>query len=374
MDKTLKKALLILLILGSSHCYANNTNKLHQLQSQIERLKTSLSSAHNQQAVLQHELKLAEINISDLNVQLKRTQQGLSQQQSLLKSLSQQQNKYQQQLFQQQQTLSTQLHAMYMLGQEQYLKVLLNQEDPNQFSRIFNYYRYINSRRMIIIKQFNTTLSALVQNKHQIQQQNKKLLTLETQLVQSKIQLEKSHSEREKLLRSLNNEIESKQQQLQTLSSNKQALENVIKRLSQASFFKRNPKSINSSLHQGKFPWPTQGRIIEGFGAPIQQSQLKSNGVLIAAKEGQNVYAVASGKVVFANWMAGYGLLIIIDHNNGFMTIYGRNQTLYKKVGDTLHAGDLIATVGNTGGYKASALYFGMRQNGQAVDPQRWCG
>ena len=107
---------------------------------------------------------------------------------------------------------------------------------------------------------------------------------------------------------------------------------------------------------------------------PFSTVRLHLLGVLIQAPEGQNVYAVSSGRVVFANWMAGYGLLVIIDHGNGFMTIYGRNHAVIKKVGDDVRAGDLIATVGNTGGHSRPALYFAIREDGKPLNPERWCG
>ena len=124
---------------------------------------------------------------------------------------------------------------------------------------------------------------------------------------------------------------------------------------------------------RGHLIWPTTGRIKHHFGTQIGQSELKWNGVLIEASQGQTVHAVAPGKVIFAKWLQGYGLLLIIDHGNGYMTLYGRNQSLLKKVGDWVKTNTTIATAGQTGGFSQSALYFSLRHNAKPLNPEKWC-
>lgn len=365
-------AVLLALLQPCNWAWANETKNLGRIQNQIQHLKSSLSQDHNKQSALNHQLKNSEITVSNLTLQLQKTQQTLRQQKNLLHSLDRQQSQYQNQLSNQQATLAHQLRAIYMLGKEQYLKVLLNQQNPNQLSRILTYYHYINQHQLQLIQQYSQTLQALAQTRQQIEQHTQQLAKLQHQQQLERTHLEQTQQGRESLLTVLKTRIQTKNEQLKTLLANKQALERVVQQLQRA------PHLVTANpiftKHRGKLAWPTQGKLIERFGVAIQHSQLKSTGVLIQASEGQNVYAVSSGRVVFANWMAGYGLLLIIDHGNGFMTIYGRNHTLYKKPGNYVRAGDLIATVGSTGGHSRPALYFAIRDNGKPLNPQRWCG
>ena len=164
--------------------------------------------------------------------------------------------------------------------------------------------------------------------------------------------------------------LQSNAQRIQRLNKNKAALENVINRLRYQS-----AKGVNGQKFvktKGHLLWPTQGKISEPYGHAMA-GNIKSNSVIIAAHSGQNVYAIASGKVVFSNWLRGFGLLIIIDHGNGYMSLYGYNRSLYKKTGDTVKAGDLIASVGQSGGQSKPGLYFALRHNNQPLNPSKWC-
>lgn len=129
----------------------------------------------------------------------------------------------------------------------------------------------------------------------------------------------------------------------------------------------------NFALLRGKLPWPTKGTVLHYFNTTIAKSELKSTAELISAPDEQPVYSVAPGVVVFSKWLEGYGLLIIINHGEGYMTLYGRNHSLYKHEGDQVAAGDLIATVGQSGGYEKPALYFAIRYNAKPLDPNQWC-
>ena len=163
--------------------------------------------------------------------------------------------------------------------------------------------------------------------------------------------------------------ISNKNIKLQQLLRNKERLEAMINALQRES----TQASQGFSKKRGGLNLPTDGIISTRFGTQIEQSELRWTGVLIRAKENSPVHAIAGGKVVFAKWMEGYGLLMIIDHGGGYMSLYGRNHYLYKKTGDHVRAGEEIAAVGNSGGFEQPALYFGLRHNGQAVDPLTWC-
>lgn len=352
-------------------CVLASANSLQEVQKKILNIKNVLSHAQHQQLNLQQQLKITETTMGNITIQLQKTQQQLSQQQKQLQSLNHQEIHYQQQIQSQQHNLAQQLRAIYMLGQQQYLKLLLNQEDPTHLSRMVIYYHYINLQRITKIQQYNQTLQKLAQTRQQIEQQTQRLQILQNQQQQQHQQLTMNKQQRLQLLQTLNSQISNNQQQLTTLLANKLALEKIV-----SHFATRHTAIVEPvfSTRHGKLPWPTRGKIVQQFGTSIEHSQLKSTGVLIGAAEGQNVYAIAPGQVVFANWMAGYGLLLIIDHGNGFMSIYGRNNSIYKKAGEQVKAGELIATVGDTGGYEQSALYFALRRDGKPVNPEQWCG
>ena len=172
-------------------------------------------------------------------------------------------------------------------------------------------------------------------------------------------------------MRGLNAKIKTRQQRLAILEKNKIHLESTLKSLSQKSNAWTDDYAV---LKRGKLPWPAKGRILSSFGRSISSSELKSTGVLIQAPMGRKVRAVMPGKVIFSRWMRGYGLLIIVDNGHGYMTLYGRNESLYKKRGDVIKRGEIISAVGNSGGYQKSALYFAIRHNAKPVNPSKWCG
>lgn len=351
---------------------ASNKKKLEEIQSKIDNLQTQLHHAQNTQNAVSADLQQTENHIGFIAAVLSKNQTNLDEQQYQLAKLKRQQQQFQTQLQTQRDDLAAQLRASYLLGNQDYFKLLLSQQDPNQFSRTMTYLRLLNQQRLHSITMLNQTLIELKNNQQQIQQRKEKLVALQTQIQVQRTELEKTKQTRQQLLQHIHANIQTEQQQLNTLMTNKRALERVVQRLSSIthylhfSAFKMHPGS--------RFPWPTRGHVIEKFGASIEDSQLKSSGIILAAPEGQTVYAIAPGQVVYANWMAGYGLLLIINHGNGYMSIYGRNHALYTKVGDIVKTGEAIASVGNSGGYTAPALYFALRYNGKPVDPAKWCG
>ncbi|QLH41308.1 MAG: peptidoglycan DD-metalloendopeptidase family protein [Coxiellaceae bacterium] len=367
--KLTKWMLWVSLLTSSSLSYADTMSQLDHIRHQIQGLKSSLSHDHSKQQQLQQQLASNETKMSQLAKTLRQTQIELKQQQQRLQQLEQQQAEYEQAINQQQDSLASQLRALYLQGHQEYLQLLLNQKDPADISRYANYYHYLNAARLMLIAQYQQNLTDLAATRAEIQQQTLKLTALKNQQQQQQAGLTKHQLERQQLLSTLSTAMHGKQQQLATLVANKAALEQVIQRLAA-----HTNTILAVRKPHGKFPWPTPGRIIERFGASIEQSQLKSNGVLIAAPEGQAVDAIANGQVVFSNWMAGYGLLLIVDHGDGYMTIYGHNQSLFKRVGERVKQGELIATVGNTGGNTNSALYFAIRDHGQPINPEKVCG
>jgi len=268
--------------------------------------------------------------------------------------------------------LSVQLRTAYMMGSQNTIKFLLNQHDTSQLSRMWHYYQYLNDARNQAINEINQTLTDIANNEADINTHQAQLQQLKKEQQTNRQALNQQQQQRKQAIQHLHTSIKNNEQRLQQLRTNQRALVNVIRGI------KRQPvimpaKTISFKRLKGKLNWPVKrGEVIERFNTRIDNSQTRLKATIIAAPRGSNVYAIATGKVVFANWLRGLGLLIIVDNGHGYMTLYGYNQSLYKQVGDTVRAGDIIATVGDSGGQHTDALYFAIRHNGKPVNPLAW--
>ena len=350
----------------------NKTKQLQQINQQITQLKSTLIQDKDKQKDLYKDLQQQNLAITKTETELSHLNKKLSQQTIELAKLKIQQQNYQNNLNEQHKSLANQLRLAYYTGREPYLKILFNQQTANTIKRSLNYYAYINKARFELIHSLQDTLAQLANNQREIEQKSISLQQLQQSQTLQHHQLALHKHERQQVLAALNNEIQNKDQQLKQLLINKQTLETVLKKLAENSF-KAPPSKVAFAKLKGKLSWPTNGPITKHFGNSIDQSELRYSGVIIAAPLGQSVRSIYQGRVVFANVLPGYGLLLILDHGNGFMSLYGHNQTLYKKVGNTVKAGDLVACVGNSSGRQKTGLYFEIRQNGRATNPEIWC-
>ncbi|NNM59231.1 MAG: peptidoglycan DD-metalloendopeptidase family protein [Legionellales bacterium] len=354
---------------------SNDMNRqLKTVDSQIDSVQKTLSQNQVDQNKLEKELQSLEITIGELSQSLGQINKQIELQKTKLVLLQQQQLIYQQQLTTEQNAFASQIRSAYFMGQQNYLKLLLNQENPVDITRNMTYFQYLNHHRLALIAGLNTTLSQLASNQTKIEQQTQSLEYLRHQQDQQKKQLVRGQQARVRLLARLSQQINTNTQQLKALEGNKKNLQHLIETLRREASQSVAPSMpVPFAQMRGHLPWPTHGSVIMHYNTPIEGSDLNSNGVIIKAPEGQNVYAIYPGRVMFAGWLKGFGLLMIIDHGGGYMSLYGRNQSLFKKVGQDINAGDLVAQVGDTGGYNQSGLYFEIRYDGQPVNPEQWC-
>lgn len=286
--------------------------------------------------------------------------------------------------------LSGQVRAAYAMGQQEKLRLLLNQQDPALSSRMMVYYEYINKSRLEKLSNIQQTVRYLDQLDRDKQNETE---LLEKNLAQKKADqaaLEAVRKQRNDLVKRLNDDFSSEDEQLSLLKENEAKLVNLIETLeseasqgesvdmgvskgdsngTEANFPKLNGDF--SSL-KGKLPLPVKGKLASMFDHPAETDEMLK-GVLIHTHEGAEIKSVTKGKVIYAGALKGYGLLIIVEHDKEFMTLYAFNQSLYKHKGDRVEAGDVIATVGQSGGRSKPGLYFEIRKNGKAVDPLLWC-
>ena len=368
----MRALLLFAIALLLSQVLSATSVDLKSINRKIEKIKIALSQEKNQREVFLKKLKAAEIASGHLKLQLQKTEGTLKKQSTNLKKLNHDQSIYKTKLTTQRHQLTNHLRAAYMIGQGYYPKLLLSQNDAERISHLIMYYRYLSKNQLSAIRDLRTTLAYLQNNQTTIQTQTQILKYLKTQQRNERMRLESFKFDRKRVIAALNNKIQTKNQRLTELLVNKKLLEQTLIQLARQHQIENIIKRNFSSL-KGKLNWPTYGTILPYFGTPIEQSELKWDGILIKASENQPVYAIASGKVVFAKWLPGYGLLLIINHGNGYMTLYGRNHNLYKRSAEIVQKGELIATVGRSGGYEKPALYFAIRHDAKPLNPSLWC-
>jgi septal ring factor EnvC (AmiA/AmiB activator) len=373
--KHLKKQLLILclLSLGCINAWANSwQERLTQLQDiaqKITHLQLQLKTANRQKASIQAQLKKTEAAVAKLSYNLTKLQQDLKVQQATLAQLTKQLADAEASFQAQQSQLGHELRSVYMLGEVNYLKLMLNQQNPTEIEQTSTYYRYLMLNQLTAIDKVKATIAQIQQKQQAIIVHSQELSALQQQHKEEQQRLLSEKRRRERLVASLADQIDDKAEQLDELSADQRNLENIVAKLKRS---EREQVTVQYTGLHGRHPWPLHGPLLALFGTPIEQSELNWKGILIAANDGDAVQSVAPGQVIFANWLKGFGFLIIIEHGNGYMSLYGRNESLYKKVGDSVQSGDLIARAGRSGGFARSGLYFEIRHRGVALNPLTW--
>ena len=347
--------------------------QLRLLELRIQQLQAQMLNTRTQFGHLQRQLQHSEEDIGEIAQRLETIHGALTDKQNTLTDLERQQRTQQTQLEAQRQVLAQQIRAVYITGRQDYLKLLLNQEDPFLIGRVITYYDYINRARSRQIAEINKTLQRLSGLKQTIKIEKTELKELFVKQSQKKHELELNYKERQTILRQLANTLENQSKELQRLQEDKRQLAALLGYLEDT--FKTIPDSLSLQVGfaklKGQLPYPVAGKVIHHFGQRLV-AHLKWQGMLISAPKGTKVRAVVAGRVAFAQWFRNLGLLVIIEHGNGYMSLYGHNQSIYTKTGNWVNANDVIASVGDSGGRSISALYFEIRHQGVAQPPQKW--
>ncbi len=269
--------------------------------------------------------------------------------------------------------LEREVRAAYMLGRQPYLKLLLNQEHPERISRVLGYYRYLNGARLREIERARSALEELRAVEQEIDAQRQRLLELRDAQVRRTRAREEVRAQRRQALALLERKVHDQTAEITRLREDERQLQGLIEQLQH--YLEDIPLTADARFREtkGRLPLPTTGRVRIRYGEPRAGGAMRSKGVFLGAAEGQDVISVARGRVAFADWLRGFGLLLILEHGDGYMTLYGHNQSLYAQVGDWVEAGQVIAAVGSTGDTPESGVYFEIRQQGQPRDPLQWC-
>lgn len=345
-------------------------SELKSIQAQINKQQSALKNTSKQREKLLTLLQSDEEAIAAAATKVNNTKNSLAQIDTKLAELKQRQNELETLKVTQQQTLSKQLSSAYLAGNHDYTKMMLNQQSPATIERMLAYYQYLNQARMKSINQLKLTLTELDEIKTaQISKQQQLTKLISEQQVQSK-HLSQEQNQRQQTLNELQRTLNTKGAELEQLQIEEASLKRVVEQALQA--MKDNPSMEGFGNQSGKLKWPTNGRVSASFGSP-RSGQVVWKGTVLSAPEGQNIRAVSGGKVIYADWLRGFGMVMVIDHGKGYMSLYGHAQALLKSPGDMVKNGETIALVGRSGGQTEPSLYFEIRYKGQAVDPAKYC-
>jgi len=364
---------LLILGLSAGSEAEDNREKFEKLRKQIETLKSELETTKTARDTLLKSLEKNEKQIGELNELNRKLEKQMEETRKKLQELREQKGALLEKKNSEEKLVGEYLSAAFQLGHQSELRVLLNQEDPARLARMLNYYQRFSLQSAQKIASYRNTVADLEAIEPRIEHESTALQSQYAELQQRRRALQNSQSDRKVLLVKLEGEYRGKQNQLQDLVKDRKRLEHLLNMVTEGI----NQQELNLRVSafaslRGKMPWPTQGRLLHRFGSRRSVGGVEWQGLEIESKPGTAVVAVHRGQVVFADYLRGYGLLIIVDHGDGYMTLYAHNQYLYKETGEWVETGERIAAVGDTGGLKTSALYFELRHNGKPTNPQVW--
>jgi murein hydrolase activator len=346
-------------------CHAETQQELKGVKSEISRQQQTISGRNKQLNELQSSLKKQELDISSIEKEINKTRGKLSASENNIAQLKNEAIALKNKKKAQSDRLEMLIEGFYVTQQAKSPTKLFR--DNSEEDRISQYYQHLAKARAEVITQLEQTQIELAQNQQQLEQEHDQIALLLTQQTDTSFQLKNAQQERKKTLEKIRSGISTDKVYLAELQRNESRLKAEI-----AKAAKRNAVLMNGLASQrGKLPWPLLGKVQHAFGSN-QTGQISWKGMVINATYGQGVKAVYPGTVVFSEYLRGYGLVILLDHGKGDMTLYGFNQTLLKKEGDKVTTGEVIALAGDTGGQNSPSLYFEVRRNSRPENPATW--
>jgi septal ring factor EnvC (AmiA/AmiB activator) len=346
--------------------------ELEVVRDKISALKSSMDDRANDRDRVTGELQSAETGIVEKRIHIKELERQRDFSQKKKADLDKRLQTRESELSAESAQLEAQVRTAYTSGQQERIKLLLNQHDPATIGRLTTYYRYMSEFRGKNIKAVNTHITELTKLRRQAATEENRLAGLARARVAELAELNAAQDKRQNLLATLKAKIAEEGSQIERLAAEEQDLARLIAELT--SILSDYPITSEEpfSKFRGRLTWPIAGTLLHDFGQPRASDRLKWNGVVLAAPRGREVRSIYHGRVVFADWLAGMGLLVIVDHGEGYLTLYGYNETTLKSAGDWVAPGDVIATVGDSGGQSQPGLYFEIRKGTKPVNPRRW--
>jgi murein hydrolase activator len=350
-------------------------DRLDRLRSDIGRLTEAIASKSDEKAGLARLLRETDELVAAVSGRLRGLEARLGTQTRLLGELRVEKTGLAETLQKQREALGRQIRAAYVMGRQEQIKILLNQQDPATVSRMMTYYDYVGRARAARMAEIREQLGLIDAAAARIAAEESELEKLFASQARELSTLADSQQARRDLLARIDGELTDQGHRLSRMQADERELGALLARLEQAGVDQAmdNPAPTPFGERCGRLRWPAAGSVVHRYGTP-RLGSLVWDGVMIAAPEGDEVRAVHHGRVAYADWLRGFGLLLIIDHGDGYLTLYGHNQTLFKEVGDWVDEGEAVALVGASGGRQRPAVYFGIRYQGRSVNPTRWLG
>lgn len=347
---------------------------LEEVRTRIRDMESSIRSARDETETIMKELQQAEVDANAAAERLREIENEARIRSERIGELHRERDDYHRMLGDQREHLAAQMRAAYTTGRNDFIKLLLNQEDPALIGRMLAYHGYFNLARAGKIEEVQAAVLQLEEVERAINEETLKLGQLRAQ-EQGKIEeLEDYRASRNEVVARLQEHISSRGRELEVLQRNERELADLVEKLQrEESVVQRFEELPPFASLKGMLQWPVDGKIVSQFGTPRKGGRLRSQGITISAGVGSDVRAVSAGKVIFADWFRNMGLLVILDHGDGYMSLYAHNETLLKKPGDPVDTGEVIAKVGDTGGQDDTGLYFEIRHGGDPLDPDLWC-
>lgn len=376
LDRSVRWAALALTVLGVSLAPAQDRREsqatLDAVRKEIKEIEARVAREITRRDDNARALRGAELEIAAATRELADVRERLRAQQDARRDLRRETDRASAKLAAERAALARQVRASYMAGRDELFKLLLSQESPATLGRMLVYFDYYNRARTTRIDAVSVDLAKLAGLATQIERVEQELAALEQSQQRQVAALARSRDERQTVVAGLDAEIRDDNAAVAKLRGEEQRLADLVRRLTElmAGF----PVDADEPFARlkGKLAWPVQGTLAGEYGQPRGSGPVKWNGVLLEAAVGTPVRAVYRGRVAFADWLQGLGLLVIVDHGGGYLSLYGHNEALLIEPGDWVEPGEAIAQVGDTGGQARPGLYFEIRLNGEPVDPHPW--
>ena len=364
---TLLAVLLSSLPGGAAPSVEATAAQLTTLKRELAEVERWLTESASDQAALDHALKQADQALSEQARATRAASQALAETQRAVRDLESELATTETAYEAQQQALATTVRSAWLLSRRSPLQLALEGESPDARGRVLTFQAFLAEHYGTAAAELDATALALKDQRATLEAERQVRMARQREATAFERQLAVARSQRARSLDLFRTRLTEKKAQRTALSQDASALAALLKRL-EAEAAKRP-----FTARPGTFPWPLEGRVLQAFGAPLETGQLRANGLRLGAEEGTPARAIASGQVVFADWLRGFGLMIIIDHGEGWLSLYGQAESLLYREGQQVEAGEIIATAGRSGGARSAGLWFELRQDGAPQDPIRWC-
>ncbi len=349
--------------------------QLRTVLQKIDRLKKAIDDKEDSKSQYIRQLKSIETEIGRLNRRIRAIDRKISDKKAELGRLRETRLEHQRKLGRENDYLAEQVYAAFTLGRQEKVKLLFSQQDPQRLQRNLVYYQYFSNARVDLINEVQASIDKVVETEALIREARAALEQDQQALTREKQQLDRDRGKRRSIIASLDEQLKRQGGSLSRLEDEAAQLQQLIDSIQEILVEAPDDEDSRKAFAElkGRLAWPVEGKLKKLFGRSKPLSNLRWQGVVIEAPGGSQVRAVSHGRVAFADWLRGMGNLIIIDHGNSYLSLYGHNEALFKTAGEWVEAGEVISSLGDSGGQNNPGLYFEIRKRGKPQNPTGWC-